>query len=354
MEYIWIGGSSLAQRLMKKWSRINSAIIPKVILDNDNAKKGMKMGEVLIDSVDNIFQYLTKETKIIITSTFITEIKQQLLDLKIENHIVDYKEMNQEIVLPFIFRNEELKKNKKNDRCFIIGNGPSLKMLDLKRLETQDKIMVNDFYKSEELLRLSPQFWMIADPLYWQKEILLYPKLDLINNHFINTKLLINEVALEYLNTEVINYSNVYYYWMGINDEYIDSAEKIDFQEMVPRFAQNVVSVSLMLAIYLEYKEIILIGCDHTWWGYSKEDIDRGTLPPHIYEQNAQDIKFDKEILKELSYEGLQKTIERQKYEYTELKRIAENQGIKIYNATPGGYLEIFERKDFNSFFKEQ
>ncbi len=39
---------------------------------------------------------------------------------------------------------------------------------------------------------------------------------------------------------------------------------------------------------------------------------------------------------------------------YTEAKRYADTHGIKIYNATRGGKLEVFERVDFDSLFDKE
>ena len=39
--------------------------------------------------------------------------------------------------------------------------------------------------------------------------------------------------------------------------------------------------------------------------------------------------------------------------QYEILKKIAEKKGSKIYNATPGGVLDVFERVDFNALWND-
>lgn len=39
-------------------------------------------------------------------------------------------------------------------------------------------------------------------------------------------------------------------------------------------------------------------------------------------------------------------------WNYQAARRYAETHGIKIYNATRGGELEVFERVDFDSLFR--
>ena len=46
--------------------------------------------------------------------------------------------------------------------------------------------------------------------------------------------------------------------------------------------------------------------------------------------------------------------VERMILAYKEAKRISEEKGIKIYNATRGGMLEVFERVNFDDLFKRQ
>ena len=39
---------------------------------------------------------------------------------------------------------------------------------------------------------------------------------------------------------------------------------------------------------------------------------------------------------------------------YEFIKKETEKQGVKVYNATRGGALEVFERVDFDLLFKEE
>ena len=39
---------------------------------------------------------------------------------------------------------------------------------------------------------------------------------------------------------------------------------------------------------------------------------------------------------------------------YAEARKYSDRTGIKIYNATRGGQLEAFERKDFDEIFNKQ
>jgi hypothetical protein len=142
---------------------------------------------------------------------------------------------------------------------------------------------------------------------------------------------------------------NVYYYTLDLTIKY--EPTPIDVTRVLPAFAQNVISVAIMLAIGLKYEEIILIGCDHTWWGYNNEDIMNGVWAPHYYAESKKEIGYNKTSWSKLGFENMQKTINTQKREYSILRAIAEQSGIQIYNATAGGYLESFSRIRFESLF---
>lgn len=83
----------------------------------------------------------------------------------------------------------------------------------------------------------------------------------------------------------------------------------------------------MQFAVYMGIKELYLIGVD---FNYSLKN-------NHFYknEIGIQNI-FDKENV----YAG-----------YLAAKQYADSHGIKIYNATRGGKLEVFPRVDFDSLF---
>lgn len=350
MRTIWIGASSLANKLLKKWLKVSEKYLPHVILDNDINKAGTLLNGIPVDLVSNIRHYLIEDCEIIITSSYVSEIKAQLEKMNITNAI-DYIEKERDVNIPILSRNKQLYSRKKSNRCFVIGNAPSLNLIDLNKILKEDKIMVNSFYKKAGLLDLKPNFWVLADPIFWlNEEEFFEPIINVLDNSLVDTRLFIRDEAMSSLERDIYNKENVYFYNMNDSNDTLDN--DIDLTRSVPHFAQNVISPALMLAIYLKYDEIILIGCDHTWWGYSKEEIEQGVIQPHIYTKSESDIAHNMKTFQNYGYEGIQETIIRQKYEYMELDRVAKKNNIKIINATKGGYLEIFERMDYEDLFK--
>ena len=90
----------------------------------------------------------------------------------------------------------------------------------------------------------------------------------------------------------------------------------------------------------LGFREIYIIGCDNS---YGIEILKDGTIVNHNKQSyfEGSDAKSQK-----VAASTWQMNIA---YEYA--RKYADANGIKIFNATRGGYLEAFERVDFDTLF---
>ena len=109
----------------------------------------------------------------------------------------------------------------------------------------------------------------------------------------------------------------------------------------------------LQLACYFGFKEIILLGVDCT---FSHDEQLDGTIKTQdiinhqkIIEQEEKNM--EDMVIEECGYKYLT-NVERQHAGYISARNYAETHGIKIYNATRGGELEIFERIGFDTLFE--
>ena len=87
----------------------------------------------------------------------------------------------------------------------------------------------------------------------------------------------------------------------------------------------------MQLAAYMGFKEIYLLGVDFSYGGQTKNE-----TYAHFYkEEKTTSMGFVNQVT--LAYQSA--------------KQYANQHGFKIYNATRGGKLEIFERVDFDDLF---
>lgn len=92
----------------------------------------------------------------------------------------------------------------------------------------------------------------------------------------------------------------------------------------------------IQIAVYMGFSEIYLIGAD---FNYNGDAAQKGN---HVYDSKFQ----DKRKMAGRSY--IDCSINAMEVS----RKYAEAHGIKIYNATRGGKLEVFERKELDELFK--
>ena len=217
------------------------------------------------------------------------------------------------------------------DRCFIVATGPSLRLEDLETLHNHNEITfsVNRVYKAFPLILWRPTYYFVSDP-----EMLLLYEQDVLNI----------DVKYKFLSDQYPPFWNrnlgkkgLYRYHSRPEYEKLD--EEIFSEDITLGMysSMTVVYLALQTAIYMGFKKIYIIGSDCE---YHKND---GTDDKsHFIEGYAK---------KEIATKPYVLELEQIFKSYRSAKNYADNHGIKIYNATRGGKLEIFERVNFDSLF---
>lgn len=230
------------------------------------------------------------------------------------------------------YRNERIREIRKDfhvKRCFIVATGPSLTLDDLNILHRNREftISINSVYKCFPDTQWRPDCYVLLDAQGirdWNKD---FEKLKDVSYHFIAD-------SQPYFDYNSLDES--WYIYHSILDSY--SIRNMCFSDDFSKSAYNgtsVVYVCLQLAMYLGIKEIYLMGVD---FSYAKGRQN------HFVKQMEADEVFDGMSLQNkilgMSYRAFQRA-----------KEYATENDVKIFNATRGGYLDVFERVDFNSLF---
>ena len=234
----------------------------------------------------------------------------------------------------------ELKNKYKGQRCFIVGNGPSLNKIDLKKLEGEYSFAVNSiFYKTREM-GYKPTFYTVED---------IQVIRDNINE--------INKYECDYMffpSSEKRRFTkgkNRYF----VNLDYSFYVDKSKYFE-IPRFSQDaakevfcgqsVTIVNLQLAYFLGFTEVYLIGMD-----FSYVIPDSAKVSGNVIESTENDVNHFHP-----DYFGKGKKWHDPKLHnvlksYKLCKLMYELDDRKIINATVGGNLDVFDRTDFKELF---
>lgn len=249
-----------------------------------------------------------------------------------------------------IGRNKALKDIKNGGRCFIIGNGPSLNTQDLKRLTNEETFVVNTFWNHPQYKEINPKYYVIVDTEvfpqeggtnYWSRDLL--EKRSILESKP-ETIMFFNALGKELVEKNNLYPENEKYYLMI--DGYLKENLRfnIDLNRVIPK-TKNVIMACLIMATYMGFEEIILLGCEHDFLAYPSNKHYEGFR--HFYKTNysgtnKEDVKNYK--LATGSYEQHMSNVLTLFKNYRLLKeKISKTKPrVRIYNATPNSFLDVF------------
>lgn len=224
-----------------------------------------------------------------------------------------------------------LKGRHKGKRCFIVATGPSLLASDLDTL-----------WKNKELCISMNKIYNIFHATCWRPDYYMIQDHDMIED-------IEDEVAALDLKYKFVP-STSESYWKQSNAEgtikYYSVTEESNIK--IPGFSvhpehylydgKTITYACLQLAAYIGFKEIYLLGVD---FNYSSDinDPENHFAGYHTPDRRLRLYPVAKEYVAAA---------------YRRAKEYADTHGIKIYNATRGGKLEIFERVDFDELFRQK
>lgn len=251
---------------------------------------------------------------------------------------------------------EKVKNNKKyynihkGERCFILGNGPSLKIQDLSFLKNEVLFTVNQFYRTEFSKDIDSAYHFWADPTFFDnsnpnnKEIV-----SLIKAANKNTVTFFESVAFDYVNNMRIDEDiDCSFFKAGIP---VYDNVYIDFTKTVSGCA-TVVQYAIEMAIFMGFSEIYLLGCDMTGIITTIEAKENKILSGgYSYTLSEVEKERIKTLSSEVSMESQFLGWGRMFAGYRTLNDYCQKRGIILANATLGGVLDNIPRVDLMSLF---
>lgn len=157
----------------------------------------------------------------------------------------------------------------KGERCFILGNGPSVLTEDLSPLKNEMVFVVNQASKAKYYKKVRPDYYFCVDEVFFKLDSSVEQE---------------NQVIESFKNLKFDNYSpecfipskfreviRDKYRLSNLNINYFvetfrmtdDWKSFIDYSKVVPAFG-TVVQYCITMAVYMGFKEIYLMGCDNT------------------------------------------------------------------------------------------
>ena len=236
-------------------------------------------------------------------------------------------------------RLKSLKDTHVGERCFVIGNGPSLNPSDLETLHNN-----NEFCFASKRINLifdktewRPNIWAASDLDYIEayqneiKEIKGFPKL-LCAQTIVRNNVLIDDAI----------------YFPFIQVERKPQWFNSDIMRGV-HFYGTITCKLINFAVYMGFKEIYLLGVDNTYPirinKQGKQEYDT-TAKSHF----TSDYSTEKDVEKlNNNIENVEESFVYINDAYATVKWFCDQINVNIFNATRGGHLEVYPRVDFDT-----
>ena len=241
-------------------------------------------------------------------------------------------------------KNERFRDLHKDQRAFVIVNGPSLAKQDMSLIKDDIKYAVTGFFKHEIISEnWQPDYYSFLDENMFEEG-------EIQSNFYkdLNEKIKKSDFFVPIFRgfdankkMEFLAYDRTYYF-AAVGE----SINSVDLTKPIGSL-QGVGALSLLQAVYMGCNPIYLLGFDHDYLanrGFDHHFYKGGTMENH---------ELDKVTLESrLPYDEEMRANAKLWKNYREIKRIADKKGISILNATDGGFLDVFPRKDFKEIFK--
>lgn len=223
------------------------------------------------------------------------------------------------------------------ERCFLIGNGPSLTPEDLERIKNEKSFACNIIYRMFPKVSWRPTYYFISDVVAVYA-VLKDQKLAEVTKQ----PLFVNSDAYKKIKDDFVDAISVH----CVNQRAYKVSSNI-LAYYIPAQA-TVMTFMIEMAIYMGFKEIYLLGvdCTNTFVaGHFGDDYTDETVDEYNLKRMRKKLNKPNLTLEELGEERRERSLDA----YEKLNQYAKKKGVKLYNATRGGALNVFERVDFDT-----
>ena len=244
---------------------------------------------------------------------------------------------------PILKKNIELKDRYKNERIFILGSGSSILHYDLKVLKNEHVMTQNSFYMHNDISNIDPNYHCVIPYYQSDKEYSIW-----INYIAEMKDSMPNSLFIWGLNTR----SLIKKHHKDINDRSYYIRTKYDLLTLnkakvnISKTIMNIPTVltqCLIVAMYMGFKEIYLLGFDLDQICHTKDQ----TYGRFYGMSKITDTEFEKNENERLDLKTTDGwyTWWLMNKQFFLLKHFADQNNISIVNGTKGGILSYFKRE---------
>ncbi|GHU94224.1 hypothetical protein FACS1894208_04930 [Clostridia bacterium] len=220
----------------------------------------------------------------------------------------------------------------KGQRCFLIGNGPSLTVSDLNKLRGEITFGCNMITKIFDMTDWRPNYYFLLE----------WPVMAQVKDEIADCEVFFSRQGyLKLKEHDMLPPKYVYANQIFPRDKYWVTDNL--FKYFITSRA-TVMTYIIETAMYMGFSEIYLIGVDNTNPFISGSHFSPSYRDEKLqYRENLKAVRTAGQFKDALEIQG-KVTKANADYAYGKLREYAEKRGVRIYNATRGGELEAFER----------
>lgn len=239
----------------------------------------------------------------------------------------------------------EMKNRYPGQTCFIIGNGPSLRVEDLERIQSLGYpcFASNKIYKLYGDTTWRPDYYACTDALVFKQNIA-----DILGK--IQCPILLHSELEKYVqryqqlfDTQL---EQIYYTTYTFRQE----REQFFPQAAIVESGGTVTFTMLEWAWMMGFRKIYLIGCDHSYGAFQNRKDPTQSFAVDASVNNDYCAKNYMRPGEKMNVGDLDKSTRG----YAQARAYIEAHGGEIYNATRGGMLEVFQRADLDEVLQNK
>ncbi len=340
----------LINKILKQYS-----IDTEYFCDNDVRKQNTVIDDVRCISYEDlkndtnvlVIVSMAKESdevyKQLISDGFKKLLEYSDIDRCFRNEVINYQDYD------YLKVNRKFENIHKGKRCFILGSGPSINNQDLSLLKNEITFTVNFANKIKQFSDINTNYHVFADPAIFKIEDSELIS-DIRNISGYSSKV---ECFMPY-NQETISFSKRVF--EKINNVSVNYFEMYDYDDLIScdltkpiNVLDTVVQYAILLAIYMGFNEIYILGCECTdivglIKAYEQEKVKESN---YAYSMSESYKNFLKGIANKEGFEAAFRSRMLCFKYYKKLAQYCEENGIIFRNCTEGGILDCVQRAKY-------
>lgn len=243
-----------------------------------------------------------------------------------------------------ISQNVKYRDYHKGKRGFILGNGPSLKKISLSKLRNEITFSVNQLTRRNDFSDLKATYHMWADERFFDIDDSRPEDMELLdvmkgvntndNKPIVFYKTAAYQMIKKHNLDRIINIE----YFSDFCRDFPTTAYSLEFNKVLPRYP-TVVHYLILLAVYMGFSEIYLLGCDCT--GIINTIQSRVNSTETVYAYSVSEAE-KKRMMRSNSVFPIQDEL--RSYadlfdDYAMLFEYCKKRSVKLFNSTQGSLL---------------